>query len=154
MENDMRKLIDQVKNFGKSPINEIFGLSQKEKDIKQLRADIEQAKKEVDDIDLSALFRQTDTNTNNERYIMLVDIIIGNLKKRMPTFLKLFPEILGGIRNNGTNAASSRYDYNGKVLDGITLSTLSYFLTPKYTDNINDLSKENMKRQLDNLIRN
>ncbi len=132
-------------------VNEIFGFSKGEKSSKKLKLDIKKAKKEVDDIDLSALWRQTSNDTDNETYKILINIIVGNLKERMPTFLKLFPEILDGIKKDRTNASVSRYDYNGKVLNGITLSTLSHFLTPKTTDNIDEASRENMKMRLDEL---
>lgn len=152
MENDMRKLIDQFKNFGKSPINEIFGLSKKEKYIKQLKIDIEQAKSEIDSVDMSGLFRETSERTDNDGYIFVANFVIANLKKNMPTFLKLFPEILSGVRNSGTNAASARYNYRDKILFGSTLSSLAPFMTPKYTDNIDEIeSKENMKKRLDDL---
>jgi len=150
-------------------IQEIFGYSQKEKDLKQLKLDIEQAKKEIANLDISSVFRQYNTKpesrssqsqysvgpTNNERIKELINIIIGNLKKYLPTFLKLFPNILTDIKPNSTNATDVRYDdgqYKNNVLSGITLSSFSYYILRSYTDNINQECKTRMNQFLDNLL--
>lgn len=150
-------------------IQEIFGFSKKEKDLKQLKLDIEHAKKEIANLDISSIFRQYNTKpeyhstqsqysvgpTNNERIKELINIIIGNLKNYLPTFLKLFPDILTNIKSNSTNATSVRYDdgqYKNNPLSGITLSTFSHYILHNYTDNINQESKIRMNKFLDNLL--
>ena len=145
------KMVTTLAEFKK--LNELFGLSKKEKDIVQLKKDIEQAKNEIDKLDMSALFRQSEDG-GNDRMIYLRNIIVANLKERIPTFLKLFPEILNNIRPTGTNASHARYNFDtNTVLQGITLSSLSSFLTPLNTDNIDKVkSKENMKKRLDILF--
>ena len=129
------------------PINEIFGLSKEEKKQKELKQEVQKAKEEVDDLDLSSLFRETNDNTDDETYEKLANIIIKNLKNKMPTFLKLFPQILDDNKNKNSIRAS--YEHNGKRLKGITLSTLGSFLMQNYGDS---MSKEIMKKRLNKLI--
>jgi 6-pyruvoyl-tetrahydropterin synthase len=141
-ESDLTRIVNRT-------INEIFGLSKNERRLKQLTNDVEQAKQEIESLDLSSLFRQTNKNITNEQYEKLIRIIIRNLKDRLPTFLKLFPEILDSLSDRGTNATEAIYDYNGERLYGITLSTLAPFLMRNYGDT---LSKERMLKRLNNLL--
>ena len=131
------------------PINEIFGLSKEEKKQKELKQEVQKAKQEVDDLDLSSLFRETNDNTDDETYEKLANIITKNLKNKMPTFLKLFPQILDDNKNKNSNAIRASYEHNGKRLKGITLSTLGSFLMQNYGDS---MSKEIMKKRLNKLI--
>ena len=75
-------------------INEIFGFSKEEKERKALEQDVAKANQEIDKMDISALWRQTQANTTNSDYMQLANIIRYNIKERMPTFAKLFPEVL------------------------------------------------------------
>jgi hypothetical protein len=141
-ETDLTRIVDKT-------INEIFGLSKEEKKLKELKRDVQKANEEIDDLDLSSLFRETRENANNEVYEKLTSIIIRNVKENLPTFLKLFPNILDNLSSRGTNAIEATYNYNGKRLNGITLSTLGSFLMNKHGDSI---SKERMKKRLNDLI--
>ena len=140
-------LLDRRRN--NEPINEIFGLSKEEKKQKELKQEVQKAKQEVDDLDLSSLFRETKDNTDDETYEKLANIITKNLKNKMPTFLKLFPQILDDNKNKGSNVIRANYEHNGKRLKGITLSTLGSFLMQNYGDS---MSKEIMKKRLNKLI--
>jgi hypothetical protein len=133
-------------------LTEIFGWSKKEKEEKALIEKVEQAKKEIDKVDVSYFWKQPGSNPSNAEYKKLINIIIYNLKSELPTFVKLFPNILDNISENGTNAVSARYDYNGKVLQGITLSSLSPYLLKTTYDNIDDKSKDRLKMFCDDLL--
>lgn len=126
-------------------INEIFGFSKEEKERKALEQDVAKANQEIDKMDISALWRQTQANTTNSDYMQLANIIRYNIKERMPTFAKLFPEVL--TVGKGTGVASARYNHKGNILHGITLSPLSWMLTQSNTDNIDqDASRERLKK--------
>jgi hypothetical protein len=134
-------------------INEIFGFSKKEKNLKQLQIDINNAKKEIDQTDISNFFKETSKNPTNEELIKLCNIILYNVKYKIPTFLKLFPDIETNLSKDKPNAVSCIYDYRGKDLYGITLSSLSTYLKDYYYDKIDDNCKERLKKHLDYLLK-
>ena len=113
-----------------------------------LEQDVVKAKQEIDNMDISGLFRQTYSNTTNSDYVQLANIIRHNLREYMPTVVKLFPNVLE--IGKGTGVTSARYDYNGKIIHGITLSPLAWMLTHLNTDNIDQVkSKERLKKLVD-----
>ncbi len=134
-------------------INEIFGFSKKEKDLKQLQIDIDNAKKEIDQADFSGFFKETSQNPTNEELKKLSNIILYNVKYKIPTFLKLFPDIETNLSKDKPNAVSCIYDYNGKDLHGITLSSLSRYLKDNYYDKIDDNTKNILKKHLNFLLK-
>lgn len=134
-------------------VNEIFGFSKAEKEHKVLERDIAKAKEEIDKMDMSALHRQTYSNTTNSDYMKLANIIRYNITERMPTFAKLFPEVL--TIGKGTGVTSSRYETNnGQIIHGITLSPLSWMLTQNITDNVDQVkSKDRLKEFVDEKLK-
>jgi hypothetical protein len=133
-------------------LTEIFGWSKKEKEEKALIEKVEQAKKEIDKLDVSYLWKQPGSNPTNAEYKKLINIIVYNLKSELPTFIKLYPSILDRMSETGTNATSARYDYKGEILQGITLSSLSPYLLNTIYDNIDDKCKDRLKMFCDRLL--
>jgi hypothetical protein len=154
--NQLEQLVTRIikEEMRDDNVKEIFGLSQKEKDAKATKADIEKAKAEIDKISPSYFFVESQPNDKNKEYIAGADRIRGRMKEYLPTFVKLFPEVIEKD-SSGTGVCSTRYNYQGKVLSGYTLANLSHIITPKYTDNIDDHeTKEHMKKYIDDKFKN
>lgn len=74
-------------------INEIFGLSAKEKEEKQLLKDIENLKNELSDYNWVRMVQQPGTNATNEDYKKLINIRLYQGKEELKYLYKLMPEL-------------------------------------------------------------
>ena len=117
-----------------------------------LKQEVEKAKLEIDQMDISGLFRQVSDISTNRDYENLASIIRSNIERRMPTFAKLFPEVVS-FQTKGTGVSHARYDYKGKILHGITLTPLLPMMIHLNTDNIEDIPvKERLKKLVDSKL--
>lgn len=74
-------------------INEIFGFSTKEKDLKQFLKDVEGLKKELSSYNWVRMIQQPGTNSNNEEYKKLINIRLYQGKDELTYLYKLLPEL-------------------------------------------------------------
>jgi hypothetical protein len=125
-----------IKQFESFAINEIFGLSKKEKEAKKLKEDIKKAKSEVSAFDITLLFRETD-NFSKEHREKLARIIFKNANSAMPTVAKLLPSMF--------NETSGMIDASYKKMKGVVPSKFHFALT-SLTDT--QLSKANFSKHI------
>jgi hypothetical protein len=120
----------------------VFDFMKKSPDSSQ--GDVDKAKSEIDKADIGSFWKQPADNSTNEENKKLVKIIKNNLKEKVPTFLKLFPEVA-----SDESVSSAMFNYNGKNIKGITLGGLKAFLAPTTSDVVGPKSKESWKKAVD-----
>lgn len=136
-------------------IQEIFGLSQKEKNSKQLKQKIEQAKQEVSKSRPAATaFAQPGANNTSESINELMKVRLNLLKHDMPTVMELLPDLFTD------NQGYVRAKLGGRI-DGLVLRKWAFviddngnIMTDSNGNTIDGRDKEYLIQQLDNLLQN
>lgn len=111
-----------------------------------LERKILKAKMEIRDLNLADLCKQPNNNAAAKEYKELVNEIITNLKKDLPTFLKLFPKILESLNKDTLNPQIKwvNYNYKGIKANMITIPAIVSYLTPTIHDEVGVKSKRYM----------
>ena len=137
MENDII-----FQNF-REGVNEVFGWSQKEKEIKVNSGKIEQAKQEIQKYPPSHIFGQPGRNSAPQDEKNLMNVRINMAKQYMPTLAELMPQLFDLTQGYGDMVQI----YNGKPIRGLVPSNWYYFLRGQegYLDNNQAVQKLNQE---------
>lgn len=117
-------------------MNEFLGFSEKEKEAKQRKLDIEQLKKELSNYNWLRMTAQPDKDWKNEDLRKLVEIRIAQGKRELPYLYKLMPELFK-LKSDGTNAfkcyfrMGDRNEPYGDRYEGIVPSNFSFIIDPE-----------------------
>jgi hypothetical protein len=144
----------ELRQVIKEEINELFGLSKKEKDQKALKNKIEQAKKEIDKFNFNSLFKEPAIKSSGQDIQKLVGIALNNAKNELKTVNELIPSLFIEKDGSKVGAATAFFIFpsskEGK-LKGVIPSTF-WFLLDNYTLVQNEEAKKRMNKKIEELI--
>lgn len=143
---------DDIENYEDDSVNEIFGLSQKEKDTKALKQKIDQAKYEISKSSPAATaFAQPGANNTGDQIRQLMNVRLNMLKKTMPTVAELLPKLFDA--NQGYARATSG-NVNGLVLSNwyFVVGNNGKIELDGNGNTIDGHDKEYLNQQLDKLL--
>lgn len=150
LEEEIEKIKVKVENKGlieEEVIEEIFGLSQKEKQEKQLIQDVDNAIREVNRFNFKGLFRELEQDANRVTIRLDMDDSLKQAEKNLPTVKKLLPDLF-----ENKEALIVYYQLTPtRKLKGIVLKGFSPYIV-KDLQIDNNFSKENLKKELNNLL--
>ena len=151
MSKDIRKMIDRVRNFNqfinennKSSINEVFGFSKQNKELKQK---VEEAKEEL----MKNNFAQTasiqwSADVPQDELKKGINVRLNLCKKDFPTLVELLPNYF-----DEQGVASIIYPYNNKELQAYVPSKLYEFVSDSGVLS-NDKAVSKLMLKLDELV--
>jgi hypothetical protein len=144
----------ELKQIIKEEINELFGLSKKEKEEKEFKGKLEKAEKEIDNFNPSRLFREPAANSSNSDLFDLIRYPLAQAKKDFPTVYELLPFLFG--EGNGEKISPStallRYpSAKDGYLKGVIPSSF-WFVLDQYTIMPTEKARERMKEEFRKLI--
>lgn len=149
-ESDLVNIVKRVINEQKD-IQEIFGLSKKEKLEKKLKTKVNQAKEEIRKYDFSSLFKEPKENPDNEHFKKLVKIGLNNAKSEMPTLNELCPDLFEFEGRTGAMSCLLKMKNDNK-LRGIIPTNFS-IICNRGTLMDNSEAKEKMISYLDDKLK-
>ena len=126
-----------------SPLEEMFGISKKEKSLKKLNEIYELAKKEINKYNFDRIFGQPSENPTNQQYRQIVNSRVQDFIEAAPNFVKLCPKFTVYADASDTNAANARY----KNISGVVPAQFSSSL--KNGEVIDDFVKKTILSELD-----
>jgi len=144
------EMMGKVNTNFKPRMDEVFGWSQKEKDVKGNQQKIEQAKQEIQKYPPSHLWAQPGRNNTPEAIKQLIDTRINMAKQYMPTLAELMPDLFDlsqGFFNIPTIHA-------GKPLDGVLPIKWGLYLKGEDGNVNNDIAVQKLNQELDALGQN
>jgi len=128
----------------KKTVNEVFGLSQKEKDLKQLKIKIQQAFNEINAFNFKSLFYQPGNGNQQELTQRGLEIRVKQAGDDLPTFRELIPELFDKqIRAIRVKCEVSE----SEIIDGLIPDTFGSIYDSNYFI-INDTGKYYAKLEL------
>jgi hypothetical protein len=128
-------------------INEIFGWSKKEKEIKEMAKKISDAKKEIDSFNHYSLCMQPAGNSSQADIDRLVDERMEDISRYLPTLKELMPEL---FNTRGKGYITSRWNLKGETIVGISPRGFSFLFDPSKLNLI--YSKEECKSILNKTL--
>lgn len=147
-ESQLKQVVTETikKVLSENELNEIFGFSQKEKDLKVLKQKILKAINEINNYNFNRLFYQS--SNDGARDIQGVLIRKRQALEEMPTYFELMPELLDNNNRlyNGRIAVMIKTN-SGELIDGV----IPAFFNAIYDERriiSNEIGREMAKRLL------
>jgi hypothetical protein len=132
-------------------VNEIFGWSKKEKEIKEMTKKISDAKKEIDSFNPYSLCLQPGKNDSYSAIERYIDERLKDISQALPTLKEIMPE---PFNTRGKDYMTTRWNLKGETIVGISPTGFSFLFDPRKLNLIypKEECRSILKKVLDNHI--